>query len=222
MEIPCQIEYRNIKYPRLEFKGLQLHVILPPQIKDATQIIEKRKAWIQRKWEIIQESIKNTDIQEDFMILGEPYTIEYGDVLNPIIDQTQKKIKINPKNPKHKKIIIQQLISLLKQKAEKVIEELSSKLKFKPNKIMVKQQKTKWGSCSNKRNISLNLKLVCLPEEIIKYVIYHEITHLRHKKHNQAFWQTINQEFPNYKQQERKLLKYWFQTEIFFQNLKGR
>jgi predicted metal-dependent hydrolase len=103
--------------------------------------------------------------------------------------------------------------------AKQVIEEYAIELGFKPNKIFVKRQKTKWGSCSNKKNITLNLKLVCLPEQTLKYIIFHEITHLKYKRHNQIFWQTISQKFPNYKEQERKLLEYWFTTELLFQNI---
>jgi predicted metal-dependent hydrolase len=68
---------------------------------------------------------------------------------------------------------------------------------------MIRRQQTKWGSCSDKKNISLNLKLVCLLDEVIKYVIFHEMIHLKYRRHNQIFWQVISQEFPSYKEQEQ-------------------
>ena len=219
MEIPYKVEYRKVKYPRLEFKGLQLLVILPPEINEPTKMIEKRKAWIQRKWNTIQEAIKRAGNPRGFMIFGETYTIENTTTKKPEIDHTEKKIYLNHENPSHHKAIISQLKELLKLKAKPIIEEYSSKFNLNPNKILIKKLQTKWGSCSGKKNLTLNLKLVCLPEQTIRYIIFHELTHLKYKRHNQTFWQTISQEFPNYMEQEQKLLEYWFTTELLFQNL---
>jgi len=219
MQIPYKVEHRKVKYPRLEFKGLQLLVILPPEMKEPTKIIEKRKTWIQRKWNIIQEAVKRAGTPRNFMIFGETYTIENATVEKPRIDHKEKKIYLNYENHGHPRIILNQLKKLLKVRVKPIIDEYASKFGFKPNKMLIKRQQTKWGSCSGRKNITLNLKLVCLPEETIRYIIFHELTHLKHKRHNQAFWQTISQEFPNHKEQEQKLLEYWFTTELLLQNL---
>jgi predicted metal-dependent hydrolase len=219
MQIPYKVEHRKVKYPRLEFKGLQLLVILPPEMKEPSKIIEKRKTWIQRKWNLIQEAVKRAGTPRDFMIFGETYTIENTTTERPTINHKEKKIHLNYENNNHPRIILNQLKKLLKVRVKPIVEEYASKFGFKPNKILIKRQQTKWGSCSGRKNITLNLKLVCLPEQTIRYIIFHELTHLKHKRHNQAFWQTISQEFPNYKKQEQKLLEYWFTTELLFQNL---
>jgi len=219
MEIPYKVEHRKVKYPRLEFKGLKLLVILPPEIKEPSKIIEKRKTWIQKKWNVIQEVIKRAGTPRDFMIFGETYRIENTTAEKPTINHNEKKIHLNHENHSHPRIILNQLKKLLKVKVKPIVEEYASKLGFKPNKILIKRQQTKWGSCSGRKNITLNLKLVCLPEQTIRYIIIHELTHLKHRRHNQTFWQKISQEFPNYKEQEQKLLEYWFTTELLFQNL---
>jgi hypothetical protein len=219
MEISYKVEHRNVKYPRLEFKGLTLLVVLPREIESATEILEKRKPWIQKKWTIIQESLKNVSTPHGFMIFGEPFTIENTYTQKPIIDTLQRKIQTQIGNPEHQKIIKQQLKNLLEQKLRTIIKEYSKKTGLKPDKLIINQQKTKWGSCSNKKNISFNLKLVCLPNEIIKYVVFHEMLHLKEKKHSFSFWQKIGKEFPDYKGFEKKLLEYWFYTEILFLNL---
>jgi predicted metal-dependent hydrolase len=219
MEIPYKVIHRKVKYPRLEFKDLQLLVILPMEINDPFEIIEKRKTWIQKKWSDIQEAIKQAEKPKDFMIFGETYIIENSKISKPTINHNTKKIQLNQENTRHMKIILNQLKELLNAKAKSIIEEYQKKLELKPNKILIKRQYTKWASCSDRKNISLNIKLICLPENMVKYVIYHEITHLKHKKHNYTFWQTISQEFPNYKKQEQNLREYWFTTEFLFQNL---
>ena len=153
------------------------------------------------------------------MILGQPYSIQRTDNETPMIDFQNKTIKINPENPKHQKIMKRKFKKILLQKINNFVEEYSQKLGEKPNKIWIRRQTTKWATCSNKRNFSFNLKLVCLPEKLIKYVVLHEMLHLKHKRHNIYFWQEIEREFPNYKEMEMKLLVYWFQTEMLLKNL---
>lgn len=63
---------------------------------------------------------------------------------------------------------------------------------FKYNRASVRNQRTRWGSCSHKNNISLNAKLVLLPKELIDYVILHELVHTRLHNHSKQFWVELN------------------------------
>ena len=60
------------------------------------------------------------------------------------------------------------------------------------SKVSIKNQKTKWGSCSSKNNINLNINLVRLPDELRDYVILHELVHTRFKNHGKEFWAELN------------------------------
>ena len=72
------------------------------------------------------------------------------------------------------------------------INQLANKYGFKFNKLFIRNQKTRWGSCSSKENISLNMKLVFLPPELQDYVILHELVHTRHKNHGKEFWNELD------------------------------
>ncbi len=221
MEIPYRVEHRNVKHPRLEFRNLQLLIVLPCHLKDPSEIMERRKAWIEKKWGQIQEAINNSNGVEGFIIFGEKYVIENKDIPKPVIDPMQRKITLNQESPRHRKQVIDQLKKLLKRKLLEIVNGYAEKTGFKPNKIVIRQQKTKWGSCSSKGIVSLNLKLICLPVEIIKYIVYHELIHLRHRKHNNEFWRELSREYPDYRHIERRIFEQWFVTEKLFQNLIG-
>ena len=72
------------------------------------------------------------------------------------------------------------------------LEELAEWHGFNYNRIFIRNQKTRWGSCSTSNNINLNMKLVLLPEELIDYVILHELLHTRIKNHSREFWTELD------------------------------
>ena len=89
-------------------------------------------------------------------------------------------------------------------------EKISEELDVSINKIYFRRMKTKWASCSPKANLTINTLLKYLPEELIKYVIFHEIAHLIERRHNDRFWGIISQKFDDYERMERDLFAYWF------------
>jgi len=72
----------------------------------------------------------------------------------------------------------------------------------------VRNQKTRWGSCSSKNNISLNMMLVRLPDKMIDYVLLHELVHTRIKNHTHAFWAELNKFVGDAKEMSRKMNEY--------------
>jgi predicted metal-dependent hydrolase len=68
------------------------------------------------------------------------------------------------------------------------LNNLAEKHGFSYNRVFIRNQKTRWGSCSSKNNINLNVNLVRLPGELADYVIIHELVHTRIKNHSKRFW----------------------------------
>ena len=90
----------------------------------------------------------------------------------------------------------------------KRLEYLASKYGFSYNRVFIRNQKTRWGSCSSKNNISLNMKLVKLPDELVEYVILHELIHTRIKNHSKAFWAELDKLVGNGKKMSSRLKIY--------------
>ncbi len=76
---------------------------------------------------------------------------------------------------------------------------------FTFNNVSIREQRTRWGSCSHKNNISLNLKLVLLPKELIDYVILHELVHTRIHNHSKKFWAELDEYVGNARVMAKKL-----------------
>lgn len=73
------------------------------------------------------------------------------------------------------------------------------------NRITVREQKTRWGSCSSKHNLNFNWRLLLAPEEIMDYVIVHELAHLREMNHSAKFYAVIESILPDYKNRQNWL-----------------
>jgi len=75
-------------------------------------------------------------------------------------------------------------------------------------KIRIKRNLTNWGSCSIKNNISINFALLFLPQELMDYVIAHELAHTKVRNHSKHFWQIVEKAIPDYKERKKELRKY--------------
>lgn len=82
--------------------------------------------------------------------------------------------------------------------AAKRIEYFNKIYGFKFNKINIKNQKTRWGSCSRKGNLNFNYKIALLPERLADYIIVHELCHLKEFNHSQKFWNLVAKAIPDY------------------------
>ncbi len=76
------------------------------------------------------------------------------------------------------------------------------------NGITVRNQKTRWGSCSSKGNLNFNYRLYYMPEELMDYVIIHELCHRKYMNHSKEFWDEVSRYCPDYAAKRRKLKEY--------------
>jgi predicted metal-dependent hydrolase len=88
------------------------------------------------------------------------------------------------------------------------LNQLAKRHGFAYNTIVVRSLKSKWGSCSHKNNISLNIKLIVLPEEMLDYVILHELVHTQIRNHSKGFWRELDRLVGKAKVLDLKLKRY--------------
>ncbi|MEW6600244.1 MAG: M48 family metallopeptidase, partial [Nitrospirota bacterium] len=93
----------------------------------------------------------------------------------------------------------------VRQHASKYFGEL----KVSARALRFRQMKSKWASCTSKM-ITINTLLRFLPARLINYVLYHEIVHLKERKHNKRFWHLVEKNFKNIQSKEKDLMSYWF------------
>jgi predicted metal-dependent hydrolase len=76
------------------------------------------------------------------------------------------------------------------------------------NRISIRNQKTRWGSCSKKKNLNFHYKLALVPPPLADYVIVHELCHLKEFNHSKKFWELVARTVPDYKARRKELHKF--------------
>lgn len=80
-------------------------------------------------------------------------------------------------------------------------------LNLKYNVVAIRDQKTRWGSCSRAGNLNFNFRLVFINPELLDYVVVHELCHLKELNHSPQFWQLVQSVLPDYRERRRDLKK---------------
>jgi len=74
--------------------------------------------------------------------------------------------------------------------------------------INIRNQKTRWGSCSKDKKLSFNYKIIFLPEELQDYIIVHELCHIKEMNHKKSFWDLVALQIPDHKKRRLEIKKY--------------
>lgn len=132
---------------------------------------------------------------DNFVAERESWIKEKKEILDSL---PQPHIKTKPGDHKKYK---QKALELVENK----IEKINKHYKFKYNKISIRDQKTRWGSCSSKKNLSFSYKLVLIPDKFVEYIIAHELCHLKEMNHGPKFWKLVEETVPNYRKIQQEL-----------------
>ncbi|MCE9585256.1 M48 family metallopeptidase [Candidatus Nomurabacteria bacterium] len=88
------------------------------------------------------------------------------------------------------------------------LEHFNNFYKFNFKKVYIRNQKSRWGSCSGKGNLNFNYKIVFLPAELADYIIVHELCHLKEMNHSARFWALVAQQISDHKQKRKAIQLY--------------
>lgn len=175
----------------------------------AEKFLNENIEWIEKNYiQYRHEKYRKMKHGESFTILSELFEVEhnYSDSLSvkeldgkfivdtKIIDSLESRAHLS-------KYIRKRYGKLIKSR----VEELAESNGFNFERISIRDQSSRWGSCSSKKNLNFNWRLLFAPIEILDYVIIHELSHTVHMNHSKDFWDLVGKHDENYKENKRWL-----------------
>ena len=196
-------------------KGLEIVIPSNGTEKAALAFLNSKRAWFLKHAHILNK-ISSTKILPQQIILkalDQTWQIRYEKVANSrqvkLIKLPQELAVYGPID--NYDLCITKIKLWLQVQSEKYLylwlNKISQHMQLPFNNLSVRNQKTRWGSCNNKKNINLNYKLLFLPYTLVEYVMIHELCHTIHMNHSEKFWQLVANYYPNYLEARSEIIR---------------
>ncbi len=203
------VRRRRVKNTRIEVKPWGVLVVLPVNCGEPLELIERNKNWILKVYRRLKENeLLYQSPVNVFPLLGASYTLILDEQINKFeVDHIRHLIRIgsnfNLAGFKNflKKTLLDRILLFL--------NSLPGEVDKQYNKITIKNQKTRWASCSVKRNLNFNIKMISLPVKLIEFIVFHELMHFKIRSHSESFYKLVACRYPDY-QAIRRILNEYF------------
>lgn len=219
------IQYRVVKSKRktvtITVRPKEIIVRTPLNLSNQTvkELVMKKASWIIKKRSEMKNR-ENTDIDRTIesgkviYFRGSKKTLnlqkQYGICSNVEMTETHLHIVFDPLQEEPKEILEHWLRKEAGERITKRVLYYQSMYEFGkvPNRICIKDQKTRWGSCSSKNNLNFNYRLILAPDSVLDYVVVHELCHLKYMNHSKEFWNFVASIMPDYRKHQEWLRIY--------------
>jgi predicted metal-dependent hydrolase len=194
--------------------GINVVVPINCETRDVVSFINSKKNWILKTTEYYGKFIDDygqTYAKDSIYFLGTKYKLQIiKDKISSIM--ISEGLKIVTLHVLDKRKYSEDIKKWYTNKTAKIVSErltmINCRLNLQYNKVVIRNQRSRWGSCSKKRNLNFNLFLAAFPPEVIDYVIIHELLHLKELNHSKKFWELVNAIDPHYKNHRELLHRY--------------
>jgi predicted metal-dependent hydrolase len=204
---------RNISLRIIPRLGLELVLPRGACKTEAVEFLHSKRRWIEKhalSWQVNPKSLEFPAHIELAFLQRQWQTLFHQ-------DHKVKKIYLDDSNDtllfRGNFMEFKQCVPVLKKWLKRLalrhvtvyLERISQETGLFYEKVTFRYQKTLWGSCTDRRNIHLNIKLLFLPEKYVRYILLHELCHTKHFNHSKRFWCLMDKHLPCAKTIDREL-----------------
>ncbi len=195
---------------RLTVSGGQVSVTLPRGVPraEAEKMLKQHADWVMKQLarSTSPRAPQKTLPTDVILLRGEVKHVvvieEAGRLSRLHIKETPDRLILRvPKGEgkKGRSLAVPWLKALAREEISAAANRWATRMGVRFNAISIRDQKTRWGSCSSRGTLSFNWRLVMAPPAVLEYVVIHELAHLKQPNHSPSFWQIVGQHFPDYK-----------------------
>jgi predicted metal-dependent hydrolase len=200
------------------FRNGGVEIVVPPRTSPhrVSAFVGEHREWIerQRKRSVPQIEWPLPPTVLSLPALGEDWRCTLGPELGrarlrQINDNEIQLSGVAEDREQQRQLLMRWLVRHAGQRLEQPLRDLAAAMRVKAGKLQVRCQHTRWGSCSRLGTISLNVCLLFQRPEVLRYLMIHELSHLRHMNHAARFWAEVACYEPNWKVLDRELQQGW-------------
>jgi len=207
---PIEYEVRrsaDANEPRIDVDIHGVTVVLPEsENARPSRLLEENAAWVvdqQRKYDTYREQVPDRTFEAggSFPFLGQD---------RELVIEPRRKHEIDEDSIRLRKSAVEQssvkrvLENFYRSRARDYLtdrtDHFAEQMGVEYEKFELRNQRTRWGSCSTGGTISLNWRLIMAPPDVVDYLVVHELAHLTEQHHGREFWQFVGEHVPNYKE----------------------
>ncbi len=206
-------------------KSGELVVVVPKRfdIGRVASIVDANRLWIERaavrvnaRREALEDSVQVALPQRIVLpALDREWAVEYRPTNSPgvrVVERPGNRLVLYGKTSQHEQCR-DALCRWFRRKGHAslvpLLQELAATRGFTVTRVTVRSQRTRWASCSRNRAISLNIRLLFVPPELVRHVMLHELCHTKKMDHTQGFWELVAHHDPNWREHRRRLRMGW-------------
>ncbi len=159
--------------------------------KKAVSFVESHQDWILDNLRKIPE-LKTFQDKDEISIFGKTYQIIHSNIRGgTYLDKKDKILYVSGGREFLHRRVKDFIKKIAQEEFTKRSHELADKIDKKVNNVFIKDTKSRWASCSSLNNINYSWRLALAPEYVIRYIVAHEVSHLKHHDHSPYFWALV-------------------------------
>ena len=195
--------------------GGRVEIVVPVGVRAhaVRDFVQRFTPWIHRKVAAMQcyaSPLEPVPGAVEFAFSAERFAVEWARAPQRGLKQTSDRVQIRAPDERGARV---QLQGWLKRAAYERLAprllQMAKELDCRVNRVSIRRQRTRWGSCSARGTVSLNCSLLFLNTDVVRYLFVHELAHTRHMNHSAEFWRLVEALEPDYRRLDRELLASW-------------
>ncbi len=218
-----KLKYTKRKTIGIRISSLEGVVVTAPincPIREIEKVLKEKEGWIIKSLKEVEVELTAEQLMGEggsLLYLGSyyPLRLRYSSLRSSLVtlNEGEAELRLSALLQFHederKLAVIKELKAWYRERAYEYLKErldyYSLMVGVEYNALTIKDVKSRWGSCSSKGNINLDIKLMLLPPELIDYIVLHEVCHLKEMNHSKKYWSLVENHMADYLLREKRI-----------------
>ena len=218
-----KLKYTKRKTIGIRISSLEGVVVTAPincPIREIEKVLKEKEGWIIKSLKEVEVELTAEQLMGEggsLLYLGSyyPLRLRYSSLRSSLVTLKEGEAELRLSallqfyEDERKLAVIKELKAWYRERAYEYLKErldyYSLMVGVEYNSLTIKDVKSRWGSCSSKGNINLDIKLMLLPPELIDYIVLHEVCHLKEMNHSKKYWSLVENHMADYLLREKRI-----------------